>query len=720
MVTFIAFIYLVGNLIPWLILGFDPAQFWYYAPRIFAALAFLLITRSNVISGKNLMVIVIGFSLVVSYRNMFAPTLEPLLALPPFFRFFYTFLPPVPILAHYITGPRWGPLFTVLSIAALAKGFYSSLDQEVTFTLTLNEHLQFFVIAILVQVLPMMFLMQFEAESVLYHTFLLASLKDAEEKSRAKTTFISRMSHELRTPLQGLLSSVALLRDTSLSEDQVTFMTLIDSCGELLLSIVEKILDITRIESGRFETADQPFNLLTLVPSILQSVISIASAKGLQLHLYFDLHQPHGTSAYEVEGDHKHLRGILTNLIGNAIKFTERGHIVVAVTAKPTHDQAFSLIRVEIKDTGRGIPERILPELFEPFTKAHNYHQSEGSGLGLSIVKRFAEAMGGSVGVNTKVGVGSIFWVEIPFRRLPSGVLGLSPLSLPALPSPCPTFGVYAQGQTLAALVEYLTYLRIPFSVVEDPAHLSHFTHLIVEEAPPVVFGSALFTQARREGRLALVYLSSFGSHLPLKEEFETDGGRPDQVAVIAPPLTPIKITRALRKVLQLGGGSGTLIQNAEEESEQGSSFPSARVPRGSPVHQMAVPASLDVLLVEDNVVNQLVMRKLFEKLRVSFAVTSSAEECIEIWKHHSGRISLILMDVELDGPMTGLEATRVIRGLERDLQVPPSFIGIMTGRSLEDDRRAAEESGSNEFLVKPVVFEKIRDLVSRVVTRGR
>jgi len=709
-------IYLLSNLVPWLLFGLDPLKGTYYAPRVLCALGFLFITRLNVITIKNCIIILILFSLVISYGNIFAPRVESLLPLSPFFRFFFTYLPPVPVLAYYITGPRWAPLFTLFSLGILAKAFYDSLGVEVTFTLTAAEHSQFFIIAILVQVLPMTFLVQFENESVLYHTLLLASLKEVEQKSRAKTTFISRMSHELRTPLQGLLSSVALLRDTPLGEDQVTFMTLIDSSGELLLSIVEKILDITRIESSRFDITIQPFNLLTLVPAVMESVVSIASTKGLELHLHFSLG---GASSFEVEGDAKHLRGILVNLVGNAIKFTEHGSVSVFVSSTPRDGGSSALVRFEVHDTGRGMPERILPNLFEPFTKAHNYHQSEGSGLGLSIVKRFAEAMGGSVGVTTKLGVGSRFWVEIPFRVVPTGSLGPSPLLLPAQDRVNPTFGIFSQHQTLATLIEYLTFFGIPYEVLDDLGTFSKYSHIIVDTNSPGVTGPHAFADAIRGG-LRLIYLSPFTAHTSTKAEFERDGGPPEQVALISCPLTPAKLTRALKKVLRAQRAPSHQDDESDDDTGSSTSGTTPRVSCGQISFPQSSPDFLDVLLVEDNSVNQLVMRKLFEKLGVSFEITGSAEGSLEIWKRRGGHILLILMDVELEGPMTGLEATAEIRKMEKELAAPRSFIGIMTGRSLEDDRRAAEKSGSDEFLVKPVVFEKIRDLINLVVTRTR
>jgi len=227
-------------------------------------------------------------------------------------RYYSTWAPVLPVTALYVLGPRKSIPYVLAGLfLLLGSHFFSRRPEDLEpFVSEPNHRLEFLVLAYLIQFLPILYLLALDEEAKFYHTLLLKSLKDLEEKSKAKTTFISRMSHELRTPLQGLLSSVALLKETKMNEEQRTFTGLIDSCGELLLNIMEKILDITRIESDRFETQMQPFSLLDLVPTLLESVVGMASAKGLDLYVRFDLK----AQTYVVNGDQKLLGGILTNV----------------------------------------------------------------------------------------------------------------------------------------------------------------------------------------------------------------------------------------------------------------------------------------------------------------------------------------------------------------------------------------------------------------------
>ena len=249
-------------------------------------------------------------SISFSVLQIFGPLQPELQLVPAFFRYHLTWSPVTAACALYLVGGKLAILFGSCGFALLVGSFYSSMGGIVTFPLHTQDHFQFLLIGAVVQLVPVICMLSFENETKLYHTLLLKCLKDAEEKSKAKTTFISRMSHELRTPLQGLLSSATLLKESKLTEDQRIFTEIIDSCGELLLNVMDKILDITRIESGRFDTQIQPFSLLDLVPTLLESVVGMASAKGVELFVHFDL----GTESFVINGDQKHLRGILTNV----------------------------------------------------------------------------------------------------------------------------------------------------------------------------------------------------------------------------------------------------------------------------------------------------------------------------------------------------------------------------------------------------------------------
>ena len=406
-------------------------------------------------------------------------------------------------------------------------------------------------------------------------------------------------------------------------------------------------------------------------------------------------------------------------LLGNAIKFTDEGSVTVQVSTKGKTDAGRVVYRLEVQDTGRGISEKVVSTIFEPFSKAHNYSHNEGSGLGLSIVKRYAETLGGQVGVSTQVGNGSTFWIEVPLKIAPPSVADhFHLLSLGATRSPLPMFGVGVGEKTFRVLSDYLSFWNVPFEIISSPAHLSSFTHLIVEEGhPSCPQAEVFFETVKATLHQRAILLSTFASHHALKSRKEIKGVQ-DLVVIVPSPLTPIKISKAFSFALGIPhivtpDPSESPLHRPQSETTD-SSPPTAPLPSSA---SPKVRDSLDVLLVEDNPVTQLVFKKQFEKMRVSFAIAGSAEESLSIRSQYPGGISLIMMDVELNGPMTGLEATKAIRHMEREApDHRRTFIAIMTGRSLEEDRREAFDSGCDEFLVKPLSLVQTRDLIYRFV----
>ena len=285
-------------------------------PGIAVCLTILFIIKLGLLSVTGTIVLVFLLSIVGSCMIIFRE-LDPFSegfsvfdVVPPFVKYYSTLVPILPSGALYGLGPRRSLPYVAMGVMIMA----CSLTQFMFFNpgscLFLESNPQYLSVGFMVQTFPILFLLAADEEAKLYHVLLQLSLKDAERKSQAKTTFISRMSHEMRTPLQGLLSSASLLKETKITEDQSTFVDLINSCGGLLLSIMDKILDISRIESGRFEIAEQPFSLLDLVPSIVESVVSLASTKRLELFVHFDL----SAKSYNVIADQKHVRGILINV----------------------------------------------------------------------------------------------------------------------------------------------------------------------------------------------------------------------------------------------------------------------------------------------------------------------------------------------------------------------------------------------------------------------